>query len=81
MTALLDHLWQSTLFAGAIVATMPLLRHQSAALRFGLWFTASMKFLVPFAALVALGRVALDAVTPDVAAPLLSAIQIGRAHV
>jgi beta-lactamase regulating signal transducer with metallopeptidase domain len=75
IAALLDHLWQSTLFAGAIVALMPLFRRQSAALRFALWFAASMKFLVPFAALAALGRALLGAVTPDVAAPLLSAIR------
>ena len=75
IAALLDHLWQSTLFAAGIAALMPLFRRQSAALRFALWFTASMKFLVPFAALVALGRVLLGAVTPDVAAPLLSAIR------
>ncbi len=75
IAALLDHLWQSTLFAGAIATLMPLFRRQPAALRFALWFAASMKFLVPFALLVALGRTLLDAVTPDIAAPLLSAIR------
>ena len=54
--ALLDHLWQSTLFAGAIALLMPLFRRQAASLRFWLWFAASMKFLVPFAALAALGE-------------------------
>lgn len=47
IAALLDHLWQSTLFAGAIALCMPLFRRQSASLRFWLWFTASMKFLIP----------------------------------
>ncbi|MFO1248862.1 MAG: M56 family metallopeptidase [Alphaproteobacteria bacterium] len=75
IAALLDHLWQSTLFAGVIAAVMLLLRRQSAALRFGLWFAASMKFLVPFAALAALGRALVSAVTPDVAAPILSAMR------
>ena len=75
IAALLDHLWQSTLFAAGIAALMPLFRRQSAALRFALWFTASMKFLVPFAALVALGRALLGAAAPNVAAPLLSAIR------
>jgi beta-lactamase regulating signal transducer with metallopeptidase domain len=75
IAALLDHLWQSTLFAGAIAVLMPLFRKQAASLRFGLWFAASMKFLVPFASLVALGRGLLSAVTPDIAAPLLSVIR------
>ena len=75
IAGLLDHLWQSTLFAGAIAALMPLFRKQSASLRFALWFAASMKFLVPFAVLVAAGRIVLDWMTPDVAAPLLSAIR------
>jgi beta-lactamase regulating signal transducer with metallopeptidase domain len=75
IAALLDHLWQSTLFAAAIAAVMPLLRKQSASLRFALWFAASMKFLVPFAGLVALGRLMLHAVSPELAAPLLSAIR------
>jgi len=56
ITALLDHLWQSTLFAGAIALSMPLFRRQAASLRFWLWFTASMKFLFPFALLTLLGR-------------------------
>src|SRR5688500_10408761 len=50
-----DHLWQSTIF-GAFVALLALaLRHNGARVRYWLWFAASMKFLVPFAALVAIG--------------------------
>ena len=70
--ALLDHLWQSTLFAGAIALLMPLFRRQAASLRFWLWFAASMKFLVPFSALTWLGR---HVLAPDLPAPILSAIQ------
>jgi len=53
--ALLDHLWQSTLFAGAAWLLTLAFRRNHAALRFWLWFAASIKFLVPFAALAALG--------------------------
>ena len=54
--ALLDHLWQSTLVA-ALAALLALsLRHNSARVRFWLWFAASLKFLIPFAALAALGE-------------------------
>jgi beta-lactamase regulating signal transducer with metallopeptidase domain len=75
IAGLLDHLWQSTLFAGMVMASMPLFRRQSASLRYWLWFTASMKFLFPFALLTMLGRRILIAMTPEVAAPVLAAIR------
>lgn len=50
-----DHLWQSTVFAAAAAAVAMTLRRHSPALRYWVWFAASAKFLVPFAALVALG--------------------------
>ena len=51
-----DHLWQSTfcLAGAALLAWM--LRHHRAQVRHWLWLAASVKFLVPFAALVAVGR-------------------------
>src|SRR5262249_49127005 len=57
MIALLaDHLWQSTLFLlGAGLLTM-LLRHRSPGVRYGLWFAASVKFLIPLALLFAAGE-------------------------
>ncbi|MES2473934.1 MAG: M56 family metallopeptidase [Pseudomonadota bacterium] len=54
--ALLDHLWQSTLVAALIALLALALHNNSARVRFWLWFAASMKFLVPFAALAALGE-------------------------
>jgi beta-lactamase regulating signal transducer with metallopeptidase domain len=56
IAALLDHLWQSTLFAAAIAMLALLVRRQAARLRFALWLAASLKFLIPFSALVSLGR-------------------------
>lgn len=50
-----DHLWQSTLFAAAAVVVAMLLKRHSAALRYWIWLMASAKFLVPIAALVAIG--------------------------
>ncbi|HEY2009369.1 MAG TPA: M56 family metallopeptidase [Rhizomicrobium sp.] len=64
--AILDHLWQSTLFAGAAGLLTLLLRGNAARVRFWVWFTASVKFLVPFAGLAALGAWLL----PRPAAPL-----------
>jgi beta-lactamase regulating signal transducer with metallopeptidase domain len=54
--ALLDHIWQSTLFAGAAWLLTLAFHRNGAALRFWLWFAASIKFLVPFAWLAALGE-------------------------
>ena len=51
----LDHVWQSTLFAAVVMVAVLFFRRQAARTRFWLWFAASAKFLVPFAALSALG--------------------------
>jgi len=48
-----DHLWQSTLFAGAAGGLTLILRRNRAQVRYWLWMTASAKFLMPFAALAA----------------------------
>jgi len=53
--ALFNHLWQSTVFAVAAALLSLALRRNRARLRYGLWFVASVKFLVPFAALAAAG--------------------------
>ena len=55
IAALFDHLWQSTLFAtGAGLLTLALASNR-ASVRYGVWFAASAKFLVPFSLLVSLG--------------------------
>ena len=53
--AFANHLWQSTLFVGAAWLLSLLLRAYSARLRYAIWLTASVKFLVPFSLLIALG--------------------------
>jgi bla regulator protein BlaR1 len=55
MTNLIDHLLESTLFAAAAWGLTLALRNNRAALRYGIWFAASCKFLIPFSMLVALG--------------------------
>jgi beta-lactamase regulating signal transducer with metallopeptidase domain len=53
IAAILDHLWQSTLFtlcAGLLTLT---LRNNGAQVRYWLWFAASVKFLIPFSLLTA----------------------------
>ncbi len=63
-----DHLWQSTVFAGGLGLLTLAFRRNSAAVRYGLWFAASLKFLLPFSALLALGEVLFQRLTPAYAA-------------
>jgi len=89
--ALLDHLWQSTLFGVALGSITLLLRSNSAALRHTIWLLASLKFLVPFSVLYSLGATAgllapVEAppsflgVAIDAASPVLSpALALGTA--
>lgn len=53
--ALANHLWQSTAFAAAAWLLTILLRKNSARVRYGVWLAASIKFLIPFSLLIALG--------------------------
>jgi len=53
--ALGNHLWQSTLCLAVAGLTTLVLRRNHAQARYGLWLAASVKFLVPFALLVAVG--------------------------
>jgi TonB family protein len=66
--AVLDHLWQSTLVALGVGLLALAFRKARAAVRHGLWLAASAKFLVPFAALAALGRLLAPAVRPPLGA-------------
>lgn len=49
------HLWQSTLFVGAVWLLTLALRKNPARVRYSVWFIASAKFLIPFSLLVGLG--------------------------
>ena len=53
--ALVAHLWQSTLAAGIVWLVTLALRSNRPRVRYWLWAAASLKFLVPFSWLVALG--------------------------
>ncbi len=55
MSAIANHLWQSTLFAGAAGLLTLALRKNPARVRHWVWVAASVKFLVPFSVLIALG--------------------------
>src|SRR5262249_51465219 len=55
LSSLANHLWQSTLFAAVTWLLTLVLRKNRAAVRYGLWLVASLKFLVPFSILVSAG--------------------------
>ena len=57
--AIITHLWQSTLFAGAAWFAALTLRSNRAQVRYWVWLVASVKFLIPFSWLVGLGALAL----------------------
>lgn len=62
---LINHLWQSTLFAGAAGLLTVVMRKNPARTRYWIWLAASVKFLVPFFLLVSAGsRVQLRQSTP-----------------
>ncbi|HEY4762992.1 MAG TPA: M56 and DUF3738 domain-containing protein [Candidatus Sulfotelmatobacter sp.] len=55
LSPLANHLWQSTLCVVAIWLLTVVLRKNHAAVRYWLWLTASVKFLIPFSLLVGMG--------------------------
>jgi uncharacterized protein (TIGR03435 family) len=74
---LTNHLWQSTLFAVAAGLLTVAFRKNRAQVRHWLWFSASFKFLVPFALLMTLGShlqwaPAAQKIATQIAAPAVS---------
>lgn len=72
-----NHLWQSTVFAAAIGLLALAFRKNRAQVRYWLWLSASVKFLVPFSLLMGLGydllgRQAAGKIATMIAAPALS---------
>jgi bla regulator protein blaR1 len=55
IAALSNHLWQSTVFGLAAALLAFVLRGNQARVRYWVWLAASVKFLIPFSPLVALG--------------------------
>ena len=81
---LANHLWQSTLFAVAVGLLTLMCRKNSASVRYWLWFSASVKFFIPFTVLMALGdRLEWASRAPQIATPAVSATlaQVSRPFV
>ena len=75
LAALANHLWQSTVFAGLVAIAILAFRRNRASVRHGLWLAASIKFLIPFAALVSLGaQLAPRVIAPSALPAIASAV-------
>src|ERR1700683_927473 len=75
---LANHLWQSTLFAGIAGLFTLALRKNRAQVRYWLWLSASVKFLVPFSVLMSVGRVLetwAPAAAQKIASPAVSFVE------
>ena len=68
MDAAASHIWQSSVVALVAAALALMLRNNRASVRYWIWFAASMKFLVPFAALSTLASAILwpTSLMPDI---------------
>lgn len=75
-----NHLWQSTLFAVVVGLLTIALRNSRASVRYWLWLSASLKFLMPFSLLVTMGSQFHWRTEPAAAPIALPALieQIGR---
>src|SRR5215831_1507526 len=74
---LTNHLWQSTVFAIAIAGLTVFFRNSGAHVRYWLWFSTSIKFFVPFALLIALGRqMEWAPAVREVTSPAVSAVMV-----
>lgn len=79
-TTWINHLWQSTLCAVAIAGLMRVFVRHQARVRYWLWFSASIKFLLPFSLLITLGGALPWSFAAPPSSPALSSvlIQIGQ---
>jgi RND family efflux transporter MFP subunit len=73
--AITNHLWQSTIFALAVALVTLACRKNRAQVRYWLWLSASLKFLIPFAPLMTLGSTVWHdffarTIAPDFIAPV-----------
>ena len=72
-----NHLWQSTIFAFAVALVALAFRKNRAEVRYWMWLSASLKFLVPFSLLIGIGVRLWDAlsagkIASHIAAPTVS---------
>jgi bla regulator protein BlaR1 len=74
---LTNHLWQSTVFAAAVGLLTLAFRKNRAQVRYWLWLSASLKFLIPLSLLMSLGhdllaRLTAGKIATEIAVPVFS---------
>src|SRR5579863_3765245 len=74
LSALANHLWQSTLSVVAVWLLALALKKNRAEIRYQLWLAASLKFLVPFSLLVSIGARLPWRLSPVAAPPEFSGV-------
>ncbi|HEU4781404.1 MAG TPA: M56 family metallopeptidase [Steroidobacteraceae bacterium] len=76
IAAVIDHLWQSTVFVAVAWSLTALLRKNGARLRYWIWLAASLKFLVPFSLIALIGsQIGAGVTDARVQGPLSSTVQ------
>jgi beta-lactamase regulating signal transducer with metallopeptidase domain len=80
LSPLANHLWQSTLFAAVAGLLALLLRQNHAQARYRLWLAASVKFLIPFSLLIAIGSHFGWSTAPEIAPSGLSVVMEQVSH-
>jgi len=75
LSPLWNHLWQSTFCAAAVWLLTLAMRKNRAAVRYWLWFAASLKFLVPFSLLVSVASQLEWRTTPIAPAAIAFAVE------
>src|ERR1700739_1281526 len=73
-SALINHLWQSTVVTLMVWLLALALKKNQARTRYWLWMIASVKFLVPFSPLIAAGEALRLKIATPVAQPALTAV-------
>ncbi|MGO9776790.1 MAG: M56 family metallopeptidase [Terracidiphilus sp.] len=71
--ALANHLWQSSLVTGIAGLLSLSLRKNHARMRYWVWMIASVKYLIPFSLLIAIGESLRSAFSAPIQRPLLAA--------
>jgi uncharacterized protein (TIGR03435 family) len=71
---LVNHLWQSTVVVGIAWLLTLALRSNQARTRYWVWMIASVKFLIPFSFLIALGESLRNAAATSIQRPALAAV-------
>ncbi len=78
--AIVNHLWQSTLVIFVAWLLTLVLKRNQARTRYWVWMTASLKLLLPFSALTAIGAWLRPVGAPEINSPQIATTMVKMAH-